>query len=474
MKGNRLLFLCSIIFTAIFFVSKTEAAGYHYNDLGVVATSMGGAVSATLNDGASLWYNPAGIGTASGLKLTLDISYLDYNLKYTEVQYLPDGTYQDPSEPIENKAWTYPVPVIAVTYDFGLKNFTSALSFWGVPGIHKTSFYGNDVEPMPGRYSSLESRIYQTFLEAAVAYRPVDMLILGFSFGYTDTRSGADQYINLSSKPFDPQNPEKYYKYDAKVVLDVADYFSPSGSIGLIALLPGDLRFALSYRFPTSAKMDGSLTVNLPEPLIDALGKDQIKKKVYLNNTLPYIFRLGLAYSGIDRLLVEFDYVKEAWSSIKEYVIDIEPNNLKQELGIDATIDDITVPKHWKDSDSYRIGLSYDFGDILQPIAKSFVIRAGGSYETSAIPPQYLGIDAMDSNKYTFSFGFSLSSEKLEWLLSYTRIQYQDVYLRDSKMENVAPAVNVLGGFGGNSIPINNGDYKANMNIVSTGIRARW
>src|SRR6187200_740126 len=90
-----------ILFSAAL-VTSVAVGAHAGNDDGVLlgqqAMLTGGAVTAIVSDGASAWYNPAGLGLAQRNQLDVTGSVYGVNIYKVEAAFvLPDGTNADAS-----------------------------------------------------------------------------------------------------------------------------------------------------------------------------------------------------------------------------------------------------------------------------------------------------------------------------------------------------------------------------------------
>ncbi len=109
---------------------------------------------------------------------------------------------------------------------------------------------------------------------------------------------------------------------------------------------------------------------------------------------LPPILRAGVEYRTdlreSDTLRIEGTYVREFWSLHES--IDVRPDNVKlyDITGFPSPfgVAPISLPRHFKDSNSFRVGGEYSTKSIFGSTRTD--LRAGLSYETSAIPKEWV------------------------------------------------------------------------------------
>src|SRR5262245_25466902 len=122
--------LCVVCLSAI--VQPTYAGGLFVPGSGAISTSRAGAAVASVDDGEALGINPAGIAKTEGIKLTIDVTLIQYFMSFSrrgtydpitlEDRPYEGATYQtvenDPKPPLGIGKFQ-PLPVVAVAWDLG-------------------------------------------------------------------------------------------------------------------------------------------------------------------------------------------------------------------------------------------------------------------------------------------------------------------------------------------------------------------
>jgi long-chain fatty acid transport protein len=145
---------------------------------------------------------------------------------------------------------------------------------------------------------------------------------------------------------------------------------------------------------------------------------------------MPATLNIAVAKTFMDTLTMELVYERTYWSSYK-----------RLDFQYDSPIQNILIPlfddpkdKYWKDSDTWRVGISYNYSDRV-------TLMCGYSYDETPIPQKTLGYELPDSDAHIFSAGFKIrESDKLSWGVG---VLYDYKKSRDVKMgENI----NAMGG----------------------------
>ncbi|WP_456392378.1 OmpP1/FadL family transporter [Nitratifractor sp.] len=157
-----------------------------------------------------------------------------------------------------------------------------------------------------------------------------------------------------------------------------------------------DWNFAVTYRSNVDLTVKGSATLYagpIGFPPIYSGGAS-------VTVPLPATLALAAAKTFDDRLTVELVYERTFWSKYK---------NLDFNYDVPLPVFDDPIDKSWKDSNTYRIGLTYLYSDRL-------TLMAGYAYDETPIPSRTLGYELPDSDAHIFSAGFRYKqTENLEW-----------------------------------------------------------
>ena len=122
--------------------------------------------------------------------------------------------------------------------------------------------------------------------------------------------------------------------------------------------------------------------------------------------TVPMPATLDIAIAKtFNNLTIEAVYERTYWSSYKR--LDFEYNRDIQSILV--PIFDKPIDKYWRDTDTWRIGLTYRYSDRL-------TLMAGYAYDETPIPSKTLGYELPDSDANVFSAGFRYKqNEHLSW-----------------------------------------------------------
>lgn len=452
---------------ALTLAPSAQAGGLYFSDRGVRPMGRAGAFVAGADDLGSVWYNPAGLAEAKTAALA-DFSFLRFSSEYTrELRVVDaDNTVRYLTSPtVTGSSPVIPFPTLAGSYVFGSKKqFTFAGAAYAPYAAIASYPETVDGRPSPSRYAlgSFDGSAL-LFTGAYLAWKPNEQWRLGLGVG---ALVGVFQStVTFSVSPPDrligaPEQPE----YDAASRFRVGPIFAPTGSLGAIFIPLKYLRLGSSFQLPAVVSSSTRFDVRLPTSAVfdsaRVTGTD-----AHVRFTLPAILRAGVEVRPTDDLRVELAYVREFWSMHESLELAPEGVALEGIAGLPKSVPlpPIKFPRGFQDSNSFRLGGEYFFKLKGYDVA----LRTGGSYETSAIPPEYLSLLTIDTNKITAAIGGGIYVGK-HWRLdaTYAHLFASSVYVSpdDAKI----PRVNPLPG----NAPleaVNGGQYSASADLFGVG-----
>ncbi len=159
------------------------------------------------------------------------------------------------------------------------------------------------------------------------------------------------------------------------------------------ALRPVDnLNLAMTYRSNINMELEGDAFLYTSasfagSPSYQGDGKVEIP--------LPAVLAIAGSYTFFDQLTIELEYDRTFWS--KYDTLDfIYPTLLNNSFLTKAF--DLPKEKNWDDSNTWRIGVSYDIS--------VWTLMAGFALDKNPIPDSTLGFDLPDSDAKLYSVGF--------------------------------------------------------------------
>jgi long-chain fatty acid transport protein len=246
----------------------------------------------------------------------------------------------------------------------------------------------------------------------------------------------------------------------------VGPIFAPTGNAGVTVVPEPHVRIGVSGQLPTHVDSPATIQVRLPESvLFDHASVSGDAAHVVFN--LPGVLRVGVELRPAERLRVELAYVHEFWSNHTE--IDIVPSNININgiTGFPSSfpVGNITIPRHFQDSNSLRLG-----GEYAVPVGHYRLdLRAGANAESSAVPAAYETPLTIDMDKLTVSagVGFHVGSH---WRFDFV---YAHIFAETVDVSPSVAAVPPINPVKGNPTPvsaINAGTYTAEGDVVGLGL----
>jgi long-chain fatty acid transport protein len=472
-------FATAVVVACTLSVTSAEAAGLFSTDRGVRPLGRGGAFVAGTDDLHGVWYNPAGL-TDAGTSLLVDFSWINFSAEYTRRAQVVDagGTVRQVDFP-EVKAVSpfVPIPTLAASYNFGKnKELTIAAAlhapYTALPDYPVTV----QGEPAPSRYSLISLEGSALLVTGAyIAYKPTPKFRVGA--GLQALVGKFASRVMFSASPPDrlisaPEDPN----YDSLSQLNAGPIISPSATFGMIASPIEMLRLGVSAQLPHWINSPASVEVRLPTAApFDRARHEGTDATVRFR--LPPIIRAGVEVrpniGENARLRAELSYVREFWSIHDS--IEIEPENIRlyDITGFPSpfSVATISIPRGFQDSNSFRLGAEYSLKNLIRDYWID--LRAGASYETSAIPPEWVSPLTYDANKFVPSLGGSVhvgEHWRMDAVAAVAFLGSQNVDPGEAQV----PRVNPVRGNPTATEAINGGEYHARAIILGVGVNYKF
>ena len=428
-----------------------------------------GAFVAGADDLGAIWYNPAGLADAKTSVLA-DFSWLRFSSEYTRQLRIvdADNTVRYVSSPtVTGSSPVIPFPTLAASYNFGRqKEWTVAAGSYAPYAAIATYPEQVNGQPSPARYAlgSFDGSAL-ILMGGWVAYKPFEELRIGLGIGALVGFFQSN--VTFSVSPPDrlvaaPEQPE----YDAATSFRVGPIIAPTGNLGVTWVPMKQLRLASSFQLPVVVSSSTKFDVRLPQAAIFD-GASVTGRDAHVKFKLPPILRFGIEGRPVPELRVELAYVREFWSV--HDAIELTPADVAIEgiagLPKRVPIPAIRFPRSFQDSNSVRLGAEYTFETWGYPMD----LRAGMSYETSAIPRRYLSLLTVDMNKVTLALGGGLHvGEHWRFDMTYAHLFASSVNVPadEAKVGRVNPVA-------GNAPfeAVNGGRYAASADLLGVGVQ---
>ncbi|MBU1234903.1 MAG: OmpP1/FadL family transporter [Proteobacteria bacterium] len=358
-KKISVLALSSILITG-----SAWAAAYRIPEQSVDSVAKAGANIASSMGADASYYNPANMSWVKK-----DAWQFEGALTYIN---LPAITYTDNRTPLyngESETEHFLLPtVFLVSPD--MNNFRFGFSVTAPDGLAKRW-----TQPFPRSYAQ-EYSLKVFDINPTVSYQVGDMLSMagGVRMLYASAK--------LSSYAVQP---------DTGIAANMAmDGDTVEWGWNLAASLrPMDnMNLSVTYRSNVDLDLDGDVNMgtNYPQPYVMNTGGS-------VSVPAPAVLSISMAYT-IDKATVDLTWDRTYWSEYENITFTFDSPVTHPVL---ARVNQ-PIPKNWEDSDSYRIGLSYE----LNP---TWTLMAGFAYDETAVPDATLGFELPDSDSFLYSIG---------------------------------------------------------------------
>jgi len=427
-----------------------------------------------VNDFMATWQNPANLAVIPGMDLggELRLPLLracfdrarDPNVQYREPDpstgFMGQESFGNECNsatpmPAGNLGWAQS---FAARWGYGVGLFTPA-------GVGSAS-YGSDtivtVNPLPNeqlpttasgteaptRHMLVDRKSMAAWLMAGVGAAPVRWLRFGLSAGLG--------FASISNTSVNSVAGGSFRDQEVLSQVSVIDWAIPR-AVGSVVYAPLDsleLFASLTYQADVEAKGHVDLTANGVQnaPLGDCRVADPGSPGprcradgVTLSVPFPtFEATLGVRYASLrsaregaldpmrDEVWdLELDAFWAQTSHVDAYTLDISDPGKPGASRITFTSDPMgialytpagaTIPKEWKDTYGLRVGGDYNV------IRSRLALRAGASYQSSAVYTEYMNIDAWPVEKIGLHAGVSVAFGRLKLSAAYAHLFYETV-----------------------------------------------
>ena len=366
------------------------ASGLQITEQSVVGLGRAFAGGSLPNDDLSAaHYNPADMMLGKGMQAQLGLTFIGISMKTSNTgssTRLPANLGEVLTQPGTLPVFvTVPNSGIAdnggtdklVPNGYFVMDINDRMRF-GLAMVAPFAVSSNYGRGWIGRYHAVESELKTVDINPSIAYRIDDQWSLGVGF--------SAQYVDatLTQALFNPFTPFTKDGY-----ADVqADGWGYGYNLGATYQLDSNTRFGLSYRSRIDHSAKGHRTISDYIPGRD--GKVGAKADV----TLPDWLGLAAYHRLNDQWSIMASTRWTNWSLFDKLQIDFSDGT--QSL----------TPEKWKDSWSFNIGATYDYGP-------QWTFRAGYTYDQTPVPStEYRTPRIPDSNRNAVAFGFTYRPDK--------------------------------------------------------------
>ena len=432
MRGpTRWTLLAAAVLVA--FAGTVHAAGFNIYEAGARATALGGAFTATADDGSALFYNASGMSFVEGHAVDINLMPITPGFKFAEAN---DGQTN------ASVSTSFPIPGVYYTSNHG----TIA---WGI-GVYAP--YGLGIEwenrdTWVGRQASYDVSIETVYLTPAISWRVSE------SFAASIGVDVVKQSLDLNKMTLHPAlgvnalNTSIEGHSDIAVTPTAGLMFRPNPvlSLGLMYHHSVTMKYTDGDAHITNIATPGSDAYYWGAALLAGLGGENHKIASELN--LPSILSAGVSWQFIAKLRAEFNAVWFKWSEFQSLGMTFD-NDPDSPLNQDIVFD-------YEDAWQFRLGLEWD-------IIENLAAMGGFVYDTTPQPLGAVSPILPDSDRQDYSIGLQYKVSQWELTVSY-------MYVNAEKRTNIENGQPVRFS---ETYPV--GEYSSNANIVALGAGYRW
>jgi long-subunit fatty acid transport protein len=449
-----------------------RAAGFEYPVQGTHALGRGGAFTVAADDPSAMYWNPSRLSLLRGTRLLYNHSFVKRDLTYHRAPQLHGGewVFWDPAED-ETGFFNLGVSLF-ITSDFGLDDWTFGLGFVGPSAIGTSDMPG---EVAAGNRNTFISKdILMAYYTASVAWKYEEWFGIGVSLQYVDLMSM--KYSLVIEGPDSTGGHPKKNLWDIRNTLDMADRVGFSALVGAWARPLPWLELGLSARVVPIA-IDAEGTIHLEgtdNSVLSEATPERVGGAVHF--TIPATVQVGARYvhrAGAREVFdVEVDFVWEQWSVLDAYDVEFDeagvlfedPDDPSRVL-LEIRPQDFALRRQYQDTYSVRVGGQWN----VWP--EHLWLRAGGLWESAAVPKGYTLTDFASYDRFGLAFGLSGAWRGIELSFAYAHIFQlpRNVYPDEARVN----AIRMNPDFSGEIIdgPVANaGRYDSSYDVISIGL----
>lgn len=372
-----------------------------------------GVVSASIDDGSALFYNPAGLSFVHTINFEATASTLFPSLTYSSNT---GAKYKSAKNVLVNPSMFLTLPMSdKFTLAFGVTTPMSQNYSW------KSNF--------PGRFLSSKYKLLSNALNIGFGLKLTDWLRVGVSADYTSTEL---TYSNVIVSPYyDLNSDDNQIIGPMEISALTNDRIEDTGfTVGIMLKPFSNWTFGLTYK----SGMD--FDFNSIDTEFVQLTETDIPNAVDTFNNLfiydyplstvfstPDIYTLGVSYTPSNRWIIEFDYTKYAFS-------DLDPQKFtyNQEINGETTVAREFVNPKADDMD--LIGWSLEY-----VATKDIRIFGGLKYGSSVVNAEDVTPLFIDSDMFWISVGASYIHKGNGFEISFFSKNYKDQTVTNQEMQ---------------------------------------
>ncbi|MBM4358888.1 MAG: outer membrane protein transport protein [Deltaproteobacteria bacterium] len=463
--------LVALTFGSLAPVREARAAGLYFGDRGVRPLGRGGAFVAGADDLGAVAYNPAGVFDA-GSQFLFDASWVRFGNEYTRRAWVEQrdpntGEVLGGSEvvypTVRGQSAVLPLPTLAASFRLRDDLVLAVGAFAPYAAIMSyPELLGG--KPAPQRYSLLTLEGSGLgFVGSWLGWKPSERFRVGGGvellvgkFGATTMFSACvpDRFLCA------PEQPD----WDTLMQITAGPIVAPSGVVGGKFLATPRVTLGAAVHAPFFVRAPVTVRSRLPSRGAFASAVQE-GDRGSIAFELPWTASLGVEVRPLDALRVELAASLQGWGMHEAIRVSPDDVVLRNVVGFP---DPYKLPtqrleRGFRDAVAVRLGGEYRlaFGDV------ALTLRGGGSFESSAVPPEKITVLTVDGPKGTVSVGTGISVGKWRFDAVYAHVFVgsTDLDPRDARAPLLVPVQ-------ANAAPyyVNGGSYASSGDVLGIGL----
>jgi long-chain fatty acid transport protein len=433
-----------------------QAGGFALAEQSIAAMGMAnaGVAAQVMSDASTIFYNPAGMSSLSGLNVAQGLHVISLNAKLQDAGSASGlGQTAVPTNPGKVGEPT-PVPTF-----FAAIPYSSQIVF----GVGVSAPFGLKTEYNEGwigRYQALISDVKTFNLNPSISYKVNEQFSVGAGFNVMYFQAKLTNNVNYTAvalRGLQSQGvPAATLGQLTPALANREGFAQVKGddlnfgfNVGAMYNITPDTRVGAGYRSSIKFNLGGDVrftrpdTTGLPASIAGSVGLIQNvgtpDGTVIVDVETPAMITVSGVTKLTPRLTVAGDVTWTQWSTIPELKI-VRTNG--------AILN--RVDYSWSDTMRYAVGVAYDYGSGI-------TARAGLAYDESPVQDNLRTARLPDANRTWLSFGGSYQLNKRFRLDgAFTHILVKSAEINENLTATGAGIVK--------------GTYKGNVNILSLGL----
>jgi long-chain fatty acid transport protein len=441
---------------------RAYGSAFAIGEQGARAAGMGTAFTAVADDGAAIFYNPAGIAFQTGLHMQMDAMAVVGLFRFFPVDTLPGQ--QVPSNGFSGSIKPHFIPVGSMYMTKQIRpNLTLGFGVFAPFGLAANFTNFNDGDPAltkyPGRWSGTRAALQSFWFQPTIGYQFNESHALGIGVALVHTHLFLEQSIlnprddglefgrEAAGTVFPGVDKELAARSIARLLPEGRSRIagtsnSPGFTVGyLYRNQRRKTNFGLSFRSAVTNHLKGkaSFAFGNDYPLKQFIGADLLFKafpnqEISGSFTTPAIYNVGIANRSLGDLLISFDIHMQDFKRFSSVPLNFSLTK--------ANDKDIRTPAERR--------LQFDFRNSYQvavgaekPVPKfNAVARAGYIYDHSPVVDKSVGPLFPDSDRHSATVGLTKRVGNKELTVFYEAMKFvnRNVYVP----ENIVKGTNGL------------------------------